>query len=208
MNVLLIDDDAFVCGALKTILDAQADITVCATGSSGVEAQALYRAHMPDVLLMDIRMGGMDGITAGEAVLAEFPEARILYLTTFSDDEYVIKALHMGARGYLLKQDFNAVPQALRAVMSGQNVFGREVMSRLPEMLAQRERPAGLEGVTAREMALIEAVAEGLSNKEIAEKLFLGEGTVRNYLSIILEKLGLRDRTQLAIFYYTKLKGV
>ena len=196
MNIVLVDDDALVCASLKTILEAGGEVRVAATGSSGAEAVALYRAHRPDVLLMDIRMAGMTGLEAGESLLREFPDARILFLTTFSDDEYIVRALRMGAKGYLIKQDFESILPALRAVHAGQSVFGGEVMGRLPGLM---QSGGGLD-YAAR--GLSELVAKGCSNKEIADALFLSEGTVRNYLSGILDKLELRDRTQLAVFYY------
>ena len=135
MNIVLVDDDALVCASLKTILEAGGEVRVAATGSSGAEAVALYRAHRPDVLLMDIRMAGMTGLEAGESLLREFPDARILFLTTFSDDEYIVRALRMGAKGYLIKQDFESILPALRAVHAGQSVFGGEVMGRLPWLM-------------------------------------------------------------------------
>ena len=154
MNIIIVDDDSLVAGALKTILEINPDINITATGSDGQEACELYRRYQPDILLMDIRMKNMSGLEASALILKEFPDARILLLTTFSDDEYIIKALRLGAKGYLLK------------------------------------------------LRIIELIANGYSNKEIASELFLSEGTVRNYLSSILDKLQLRDRTQVAVFYY------
>ncbi len=203
MNLLLIDDDALVTGALKIILEADPQITVVGCGSSGAEAISLYRRLQPDILLMDIRMKDMDGLEASRRILTDFPSARILLLTTFSDDEYIIRALKMGVRGYLLKQDYANILPALRAVFSGQTVFGNEVISRLPQLLQKSDDFRYSQyGISEKELDIIKAVADGLSNREIADALFLSEGTVRNYISNILEKLDLRDRTQLAIFYY------
>ena len=207
MNIVVIDDDKLVALSLKTILESNGNITVSATGSSGAEASALYREHRPDVLLMDIRMEGMNGIEAGEALLKEFPEAKILYLTTFSDDEYIIKALNMGAKGYILKQDFEGIAPALEAVARGQSVFGERIIGRLPELMKQKEEfDFAAHGISDKEREIMELVAEGLSNKEISARLFLGEGTVRNYISNLLDKLSLRDRTQLAVYYYTEIR--
>ena len=192
MNLIIIDDDPFVTGALKILLEANPNITVLASGSNGKEAVSLYRRHRPDILLMDIRMEEMDGLTASEQILQEYPDAKILLLTTFSDDEYIIKALLLGAKGYLLKQDYATIVPALEAVASGQTVFGNEIISRIPSLMH----------INDRELEIIRLIAEGLSNKEIASALFLSEGTVRNYLSSILDKLHLRDRTQVAVFYY------
>lgn len=204
MNILIIDDDNLVSLSLKTILEATGEVTIVGIGNSGEEALELYGQHKPDILLMDIRMDGMSGLTAGKRILELFPDARILFLTTFADDEYIIKALHMGAKGYLLKQNFESIFPALLAVARGQTVFGEEVTDKLPDLMntTSGKRDFSEYGITKKEYAIIEQVANGLNNKEIAETLFLSEGTVRNYLSSILEKLELRDRTQLAIFYY------
>lgn len=206
MNVIVVDDDKLVAISLKTILESTGNISVTAIGSSGNHAIELYSKHKPDVLLMDIRMDGMTGIEAGEIILSQFKDARILYLTTFSDDEYIAKALNMGAKGYILKQDFEGIAPAIQAVMLGQRVFGDEVITKLPQLMKDKsgfDRSAY--DLSQKEEEIITLVAEGMSNKEIASELFLSEGTVRNYISTVLEKLMLRDRTQLAIFYYTKM---
>ena len=144
--------------------------------------------------------------TTAETILKKNPDAKILVFTTFFDAEDIVRALHLGAKGYILKQDFESLLPALKAVSNGQSVFGSEVVGKLPGFLNQQEKFDGSAfGITAKEMELIELVADGLSNKEIAEQLFLSEGTVRNYLSSVLEKLELRDRTQLAVFYYKNL---
>lgn len=203
MNIIIVDDDCLVSGALKTILEVNGDIRVTAIGADGREAIELYRKFRPDVLLMDIRMKEMNGLDAAGEILREFPDAKILQLTTFSDDEYIIKALRLGAKGYLLKQDYASILPALRAVDSGQIVFGHEIVRKLPNLI-QEKTPLDYSEyeINDREYEIIRWIAEGLSNKEIAAKMFLSEGTVRNYLSSILDKLSLRDRTQIAIFYY------
>lgn len=207
MNIVIIDDDKLVAVSLKTILESTSSVKVLAMGSCGEEAIELYSLLKPDVLLMDIRMNGMSGIEAGEKILAGYPDARILYLTTFSDDEYIIKAVLMGAKGYILKQDFESICPALETVMNGQTVFGSDVASKLPELLTNHSSfDFDRYGIVEKEQEIIEQVAKGLSNKEIAALLYLSEGTVRNYISTILEKLSLRDRTQLAIFYYTNIQ--
>lgn len=207
MNIVIVDDDKLVAVSLKTILESTGSVNVLAMGSCGEEAMELYSRHRPDVLLMDIRMNGMSGIEAGEKILADFPEAKILYLTTFSDDEYIIKAVLMGAKGYILKQDFESICPALETVTNGQTVFGSDVASKLPELLTNHSSfDFERYGIAEKEQEIIKQVAKGLSNKEIATLLYLSEGTVRNYISSILEKLSLRDRTQLAIFYYTNIQ--
>lgn len=203
MKIVIVDDDSIVLMSLKTIIEA-GGIEVLATGKSGAEAVELYEKYQPDILLSDIRMEGMDGITAAGKVLAKYPEARVLFLTTFSDDEYVVNALKCGAKGYILKQDFEGIVPALQAVYSGQSVFGGEIVNKLPNIQAADSKAEKFaeKAVTEKEFEIVELVAKGLSNKEIAEQLFLSEGTVRNYLSNVLDKLDLRDRTQLVVFYY------
>lgn len=200
MKIIIVDDDCLVAGALKTILEVNEDVEVLATGANGKEACELYE---PDVLLMDIRMEKMDGLEASRSILSRHPKANILLLTTFSDDEYIVKALRLGAKGYLLKQDYGSILPALRAVYCGQTVFGTEIVSRIPDLLqGEKKFDYGKYDINEREFEMIELIANGYSNKEIAAELFLSEGTVRNYLSMILEKLQLRDRTQVAVFYY------
>lgn len=207
IRILIVDDDYLITTALKTILEAEKDISVCAIGKDGTEAVCLYEEFLPDLLLMDIRMKQLDGLNASEQILKKHPDARILLLTTFSDDEYIIKALHLGARGYILKQDYTGIAPAIRTVLKGQTVFGAEITTRLPKLLEpQNSFDYEKYQITDREFSIIELVADGRSNREISEMLYLGEGTVRNYLSTILEKLTLRDRTQLAIFYYQHLQ--
>ena len=202
MNLILIDDDLLVTTALKIILEADPELHVIATGTSGAEAIMLYDIHRPDLLLLDIRMKDMSGLDAAQQILQKHPSARILLLTTFSDDEYIVKALRIGTKGYLLKQDYAHITPAIRAVYDGQTVFGNEIVQRLPDLL-QKKKTVDFRkfDLSEKEVDIIRLVADGLSNKEIAEALCFGEGTVRNYLSIILNKLNLRDRTQLAIWY-------
>ena len=208
MNIVVIDDDRLVALSLKTILESTGKVTVAAMGESGQQAVELYGSLRPDVILMDIRMDGMTGIEAGEIILKNFPDARILYLTTFSDDEYIVKALNMGAKGYILKQDFDGIAPALEAVMRGQSVFGEKIITKLPELMVPKEKfDFAAHGISDKEREVLELVAKGHSNREIAGQLYLSEGTVRNYISSLLDKLCLRDRTQLAVYYYTEVKG-
>lgn len=204
MKVLIVDDDKLVCQSLKIILSSDSDITVVGTGNNGKEGVMLYEEFKPDVLLMDIRMDVMTGLEAGEIILEKYKDAKILYLTTFLDDDYIIKALNIGAKGYMLKQDFDGIITALHAVDKGQNVYGNEIITKLPGMLHQTNSAKNYAtfGISEKEYEIITKIADGLSNKEISELLFLSEGTVRNYISMILEKLSLRDRTQIAIYYY------
>ncbi|HOO61710.1 MAG TPA: response regulator transcription factor [Bacillota bacterium] len=220
-RLIIIDDDRFIVSALTTILSADTAIEVVATGNDGSEALTLWRAHQPDVLLMDIRMPGTDGLQGAAEVITAFPEAKILFLTTFSDDEYIVKALRIGARGYLLKEKFESIAPAISAVRAGQSVFGEEIISRItfPVTSLYDDQPekggdvatVGSKSIptddplyaclTPREVNILEAISAGLSNKEIAEQLFLSEGTVRNSITSMLDKLELKSRTQLAIYY-------
>jgi DNA-binding NarL/FixJ family response regulator len=203
MNVVVVDDDKLVGASLKTILEASGEVNVVGVGCSGQDAISLYERHKPDVLLLDIRMAGMSGLDAAEEILSSDPSARILFLTTFSDDEYIIRALKMGSRGYLLKQNYESIVPSLKAVYNGQSVFGDDIVSRIPTMLQKSRKPDFSKyGISEKEAEIITLVADGMNNKEIAATLYLSEGTVRNYLSVILEKLQLRDRTQLTVFYY------
>jgi DNA-binding NarL/FixJ family response regulator len=203
LRILIVDDDKLVSASLKTILESDPEIKVVGTGNSGKEAVERYPVLKPDVLLMDIRMDGTTGIEAAEKILGQDKSAKILFLTTFSDNEYIAKAFQIGAKGYILKQNFESIIPSIKAVYMGQRVFGDEIASKIPSVVNVSQKP-GLVNVdlSDKEIEIVTQVANGLSNKEISEKLFLSEGTVRNYISIILEKLGLRDRTQLAIFYY------
>ena len=211
IRTLIVDDDPFVRMSLQTILGAQDDVEVCALGGDGDEAVALFERERPDVLLMDIQMPGMGGLDAAERILEAHADARIVFLTTFSDDEYIVRALRLGARGYLIKQEVATIAPALRSVMAGQSVLGSEVLDRMDALMrggaastAKAEAARGeLRGdLTEREVAIVELVAEGLDNREIAAKLYLSEGTVRNHISAILQKLDLRNRTQLVVRYY------
>lgn len=209
MRIVIVDDDRLISTSLKIIVESDPAMQVVATGADGHEAVSLYRLHHPDLLLLDIRMGAMSGLEAGRMVLQEDPQARILYLTTFPDDAYIAEALRIGARGYILKHQFESLVPALKAVQAGQSVFGEEIVSRLPSLLSAELEPDFSEfDIRPKEMELIALVAEGLNNREIAARLHLGEGTVRNSLSIILEKLSLRDRTQLAILYHKRRRGL
>ncbi|MCR5667558.1 MAG: response regulator transcription factor [Lachnospiraceae bacterium] len=202
-RILLIDDDELITMSLEMIISSDSEFEIAGKGNSGREAIQKYRELQPDLLLMDIRMDDLNGLEAAEAILSEFPDAVILFLTTFSDDEYIVKALKLGVKGYLLKQDYKSLPGALRAALAGQSVFGGAIVDKLPNLVTSEPQTYDYSAhdITEKEFEVIQLVSDGFSNKEISQKLFLSEGTVRNYLSSILEKLNLRDRTQLAIFY-------
>ncbi len=206
MRLIVVDDDRLVVDSLKIILGAQPQIEVVGTGANGDDAVALYAEHAPDIALLDIQMPGRDGLSAAREILERTPAARVVFLTTFSDDEYIVSALKLGARGYLIKTDVAAIPPALAQVMDGKRVLegkaiedidfdGTDVEAGTPR------RPAAFASLTDREFEVAELIARGLDNKEIAAAAYMGEGTVRNHISSILAKMGLRNRTQIAIAY-------
>ncbi len=213
MRVVIIDDDTFVTTSLATILASQEDIEVVGMGHDGSEAATLYERHQPDVLLMDIQMKEVSGLDAARQILLSHPDARIVFLTTFADDEYIVAALRMGAKGYLIKQEVATIAPALRSVIAGQSVLGSEVLGRMEnlmgkgtkQLLENREHQQPhtlLSELSEREYEIVELIAKGLDNREIAGTLYISEGTVRNHISTILTKLSLKNRTQLAIRYY------
>lgn len=203
MNIIIIDDDHLVVNSLKTIVESSG-INVLGVGYSGHEAKELFVKLRPDVILMDIRMEDMTGIEATKEILQIDKTAKILLITTFQDDEYIREALSLGCRGYILKQNIDSIIPSINAVHSGNMVFDSQIVSTM-----KKYREKDIEGeLSDRELDILILLADGLNNKEIAKKLYLSEGTVRNYISTMLDKLSLRDRTQLAIYYYKCKFGV
>ncbi|MDD3074814.1 MAG: response regulator transcription factor [Eubacteriales bacterium] len=203
MRVLVVDDDALIRDSLTMLLELEADFEVIGVGDNGQEAFALCQKEQPDLVLMDIRMPVMDGVLGTKLIKEHFPSIKVVILTTFKDDEYIREALKNGAEGYILKsQPADSIVDSLRAVGKGSIVLERAVASSLSAMLKEDKKKAKTDlHLTDREMEILELVGQGQTNREIAEILFLSEGTVRNYVTALLEKLNLRDRTQLAIFY-------
>ncbi len=206
-QILLADDQELVRTGIASMINASPECQVIAEAQSGPEAVRLYKRHRPDLVLMDVRMPGGSGLEATKEILAWDPGARVLILTTFQDDEYVMSALQMGAAGYLLK-DTNAprLFHAMKQALAGGLCLDETVAAQLMPSLLSNE-PAGTDtpetpipSLTLRERELIRLVGEGLNNREIAETLHLSLGTVKNQITRLLDKLDLRDRTQLAIF--------
>ena len=198
MKLLIVDDDALIRKSLSLSLSREEGITVAGTASDGAEALQLCGQLLPDILLMDIRMPGMDGIAATRLIKQRHPQIRIMMLTTFDDKPNIQQALAAGADGYLVKTDkISDIPGKLRIMMDGTGVLGADVLKKL----AAPENPA-LEQLTQRERDIARLVAQGLTNKEIAAQLFLSEGTVRNNIVVIMEKLGVTNRTQLGLAHY------
>ncbi|HET6752618.1 MAG TPA: response regulator transcription factor [Jiangellaceae bacterium] len=210
IRLLIADDQALVRGGFRAILDAEPDIDVVAEAGDGAEALDLTRRHRVDVVLMDIRMPRLDGIEATRRLLAEprNPPTRVLVLTTFDLDEYVYEALRAGASGFLLKDVRpEQLAPAVRTVAGGEALLAPSVTRRLIEEFARRPVPGGpssasLQQLTPRERDVLILVARGMSNLEIAERLFVGESTVKTHVAHVLSKLGARDRIHAVVFAY------
>lgn len=209
IRVLIADDQELIRQSLSFVLDAQADIEMVGTASNGREAIELVRKEKPDVVLMDIRMPEVDGVECTRLIKTAHPQIKVIILTTFDDDEYVFGALRYGASGYLLKGvSVEELANAVREVVRGGSIIMPGVASKALEMFARMARGSMQIPVDTQQTAslqenewkIIREVGCGKSNKEIAAALCLSEGTVRNYLSSVLSKLDLRDRTQLAIW--------
>ena len=190
IRVLAADDHPMVRAGLAAVIGAEPDMAFVGEAATGSEAVSLYREHRPDVVLMDLRMPGMDGLAATRQILGEFPAARIVVLTTYDGDEDIHRALEAGAKGYLLKEMLRtAVLNTIRAVHRGQKVIPPEVAARLAEYLPRIR-------LSDRELEVLALAAKGLSNKEIARVLGRAEETVKVHLKSIFAKLGVEDRTE------------
>lgn len=195
MNLLIVDDDKLIQKSLSLSLSREKDINVVGCASNGLEAIHFFDEEIPDMVLMDIRMPGLDGIEATRLIKQRNPRTRVMMLTTFDDKPSIKQALSAGADGYLLKTDkVSDIASKLRVMMEGVSVLGEDVLRKL----TMSENKA-LESLTKRELSVIRLVAQGMTNKEIANQLFLSEGTVRNILSVIMEKLQVKNRTQLSL---------
>lgn len=207
IKVMIVDDSDFVRDGMKIILDIDDDFNVIGCASNGKEAVDLARKTPCDVALMDIQMPVMDGIEATR-IFNEENLGKVMILTTFDDDELVSQALKEGAKGYFIKNHKpEDLKQMIRSIHHGARVMDEKVFDKFVDAGINPNSNFDKEKYTAREIEIIEAVASGLSNKEISEKLFISEGTVKNYISNILLKEGLSHRTQLAVYYLTGRKG-
>ncbi|MFZ1396732.1 MAG: response regulator transcription factor [Candidatus Promineifilaceae bacterium] len=201
IRILLVDDQRLMRDGLRTLLELEPDMDVVGEAANGQEAVQIYANLQPNVVLMDIRMPVMNGVEATERLCQDWPGANIIILTTFDDDEYIFEGLRAGARGYLLKDlSGEELATAVRAVAGGSALLGSAVAQRVLAQLAGLAPPKPAaplpESLSDRELEILQLVAQGLSNPEIAARLFLAEGTVKNYVSNILQKTNTRDRTQ------------
>ena len=199
MKILMVDNDLLVLNALSTILGKSGYEIVLATTDSK-KAIETYKENKIDVVILDIRMKEVNGVDVAIEILEYDKDAKIMLLTTFNDRDDIIRALNKGVLGVILKDNVASLIPAIESVKLGNKILDNEL--KLQSLFNTTKKD--FENLTQKEIEIIEQIAKGLSNKEISEKLFLSEGTVRNYISGILEKLELRDRTQLAIYYYTK----
>ena len=206
IRLLLVDDQRLMRDGLRILLELEEDMQVAAEAGDGAAGLAAYAEHQPDVVLMDIRMPGMDGVEATRQLRQQWPDARVIILTTFDDNEYVFEGLRAGALGYLLKDvSGEELEAAIRTVAAGGALIEPSVARKVVAEFARLAAPTSatteklIEPLSERELEILQLVAQGLSNKEIAARLYLAEGTVKNYVTSILQKIGCRDRTQAAI---------
>lgn len=209
IKVLIAEDQEIIRQSLEIMLSNKPDIQIVGTAENGREAIRLTRKHLPDVILMDIRMPEMDGVQCIEVIKEALPQIKIIVLTTFDDDEYVFNALKNGASGYLLKGiSVGELVEAIKIVYKGGALINPNIAAKVFKFFSQMANAdyrvnvaeSSVKDLNKNELKIIQYIGMGLSNKEITEKLKFSEGTIRNYISSILSKLNLRDRTQIAIY--------
>jgi DNA-binding NarL/FixJ family response regulator len=205
INVLLVDDQPIIRQGLKALLQLEPDLRIVGEAENGQIAIQQVAATQPDVVLMDVRMPIMDGVAATQSIAQQFPTVKVLVLTTFDEDEYITAALQQGAIGYLLKDTpSEELAAAIRAAHKGYTQFAPGILQKLVSKLASPsavpELPPGFADLTPRETDVLKLIAQGASNREIAQALYISEGTVKNHVTNILMRLNLRDRTQAALF--------
>ena len=206
IRVLLVDDEELVRSGLRLILSTEPDLEVVAEAADGEQALSMVELHRPDVVMLDIRMPGLDGIEVARRLAASGSPARVVVLTTFDNDDYVYGALRAGASGFLLKDaPATQLVSAIRAAAAGDAVLAPSVTRRVVDELGRRQAPAAiqrLDVLTDRERDVLTLMAEGCSNAEIGDRLFITEGTVKTHVARILVKLGVRDRLQAVVLAY------
>jgi DNA-binding NarL/FixJ family response regulator len=203
IQLLLVDDQSIIREGLRSLLEAKSDLTVVGEAENGQIAVDMALALQPDVVLMDVRMPIMDGVAATRTLTQQSPQIKVIVLTTFDDDEYVAQALRWGAKGYLLKDTpSNELADAIRAVHKGYTQFGPGLVEKAlsgPMPMITEAPPPELTQLTPREQEVLQLIAKGYSNREIAQQLYISERTVKNHVNSLLRQLNLRDRTQVAI---------
>lgn len=209
VKVLIADDQELIRQSLKIVLGTDSEIEITDSVGDGTDVLKSLEKNVPDVILMDVRMPKMDGTVCTKEVKKKYPDVKIIILTTFDDDDFIYSALKYGASGYILKGiSMEGLKQAIMTVHRGGSMINPDIATKVVRLFSQMAQSdfaievdeKGSDELTKSEKIIIQRVGQGLSNKEIAGKLYLSEGTVRNNISIILSKLGLRDRTQLAIW--------
>lgn len=209
VKVLIADDQELIRQSLKIVLGADSEIEITDSVGDGTHVLKSLEKNVPDVILMDVRMPKMDGTVCTKEVKKKYPDVKIIILTTFDDDDFIYSALKYGASGYILKGiSMEGLKQAIMTVHRGGTMINPDIATKVVRLFSQMAQSdfaievdeKGSDELTKSEKIIIQRVGQGLSNKEIAGKLYLSEGTVRNNISRILSKLGLRDRTQLAIW--------
>ncbi len=205
MRILVVDDDTLVLKSLQMILKAEG-VDEVYTSKNSKEAFDTYKDHKIDLVLQDIRLRDENGIDIASKLLEYDSDAKIILLTTFKDEEYINKAIKIGVKGYILKDNIDSLFQSIQTVMAGNMVLDSEVIQDI-KLSNQVKKPLENFNITERELEIIRLLAEGMNNKEISQSLYLSEGTVRNYISNLLDKLDLRDRSQIVVFYYKNLHG-
>lgn len=200
IRVLIVDDQPVVRDGLRMILSLDSEIEVVATASNGKEALDLCDSDI-DIVLMDIRMPLMDGVKTTKLVKESHPKVKIIILTTFNDDQYIFEALKNGASSYLLKDvESEEIINTVKVINSGGTVLHNNIAAKLVNKMTEKQSETErIQDLTSRELEIAKLIAEGLSNREIAAKIFITEGTVKNHITNILSKLGLNHRTQIAL---------
>ncbi|MFL0250198.1 response regulator [Clostridium neuense] len=206
IKVIVVDDQNLMRDGLEVILNSFSDIEVLACGENGEEALKLVGEFMPDLVLMDIRMPVMDGVTASKIIREKFPKVKILLLTTFDDEEYILNALSLGVSGYIFKDiEKEKLRQAIMDCIKGTFIMPTKVAEVLAKKVVKEEKKVEEKKLklplTEREAEVASMIADGFTNRQIASALYISDGTVKNYVSSIYSKLGIKDRTKLALYY-------
>ncbi len=208
MKIVIVDDDALIRDGLRMILETEQGFEVSGIAANGQEAVKMCMEIKPDIVLMDIRMPVMDGVQATKLIKEQLKDTKILLLTTFKDIEYIRSAVTNGAEGYILKTNSTrSIIESIKTIGQGNVVYEKEIAGLISGMMGKDKKLTGKElGLSQKEYKIMSMISQGLSNKEISQKLYISEGTIRNNVSALLTKLDLRDRTQLAVFFIKKME--